>query len=88
MERIPSDFTGVDPGGSCGADDCPLSQKMMASFRKIEPFSLAKLNFFKHFQSNPASNIVNSSQGSKIEHFTIKKQLIASRSRDLGDMVN
>ena len=49
-------------GGSWGADDPPFSLKMMASFRKIEPFSLANFNFFKHFQVIAASSIVNSPQ--------------------------
>ena len=42
---------GADPGGSWGADDPPFSLKMMASFRKIEPFSLAKLQLLQTFSS-------------------------------------
>ena len=75
-------------GGSWGADDPPFSLKMMTSFRKIEPFSLAKLQPFQTF-SNYCS-IMHSNLTSKvpnlveIEHFTVKKQLTASRSRQLG----
>ena len=42
-------ITGADLGRSWGADDCPFSLKMMASFRKIEPFNLAKLQLFQTF---------------------------------------
>ena len=79
-------------GGSWGADDPPFSLKMMASFRKIEPFSLAKLQLFQTFSSY--CSIKHSKLTSKvqnlveIEHFTVKKQLIASRSRQLGGVVN
>ena len=65
---------------------------MMTSFRKIEPFSLAKLQLFQTF-SNYCS-IMHSNLTSKvpnlveIEHFTVKKQLTASRSRQLGGVVN
>ena len=60
----PAGQSGADPGGggSWGADDPPFSLKMMASFRKIEPFSLAKLQFFKYFQVIAASCIVISPQ--------------------------
>ena len=74
-----------------GADD-PFKLKMIASFRKIEPFSLAKLQLFQTFSSY--YSIKHSKVTSKvpnlveIEHFTVKKQLIASRSRQLGGVVN
>ena len=82
--------SGADPGGggSWGADDPPFSLKMMASFRKIEPFSLAKLQLFQIFSSY--CSIMHSNLTSKvpnlveIEHFTVKKQLTSSRSRQLG----
>ena len=70
----------------------PLSLKMMASFRKIEPFSLAKLQLFQTFSSY--CSIKRSKLTSKvknlveIEHFTVKQQLIASQSRQLGGVVN
>ena len=38
-------------GGSWWADDPPFSLKMMASFIKIEPFSLAKLQLLQTFSS-------------------------------------
>ena len=64
----------------------------MASFRKIEPFSLAKLQPFQTVSSY--CSIKHSKLTSKvqnlveIEHFTVKKQLIASRSRQLGGVFN
>ena len=85
----------IQGGGVMGADDPPppsASLKMMASFRTIEPFSLAKLQFFQTFSSyccikhskltSKVQNLV------EIEHFTVKKQLIASRSRQLRGVVN
>ncbi len=65
---------------------------MMASFRKIEPFSLAKLQPFQTVSSY--CSIKHSKLTSKvqnlveIEQFTVKKQLIASRSRQIGGVVN
>ena len=90
---MPCTLAGADPGGgSWGADDPPFSLKMMASFRKIEPFNLAKLQFFQTFSSycsikhsNLTSKVPNLVE---IENFTVKKQLTASRSRQLGGVVN
>ena len=70
----------------------PFSLKMMASFRKIKPFNLAKLQLFQTFSS--CCSIKHSILTSKvqnlveIEHFTVKKQLLASQSRQLGGVVN
>ena len=67
----------------------PFSLKMMASFRKIEPVSLAKLQLFQTFSSY--CSIKHSKLTSKVqnlEHFTAKKQLIALRSRQSGGVVN
>ena len=70
----------------------PFSLKMMASFRKIESFSLAKLQVFQTFSSY--CSIKHSKLTSKIQNlvkikdFTVKKQLITSRSRQLGGIVN
>ena len=78
-------------GGSWGAGDPPFSLKMMANFRKIEPFSLAKLQLFQTFSSY--CSIKHTKLTSKvpnlveIEHFTVKKQLIALRSQQLGGVV-
>ena len=70
----------------------PFSLKMMVSFRKIETFSLAKLQLFQTFSSycsikhsNLTSKVPNLVE---IEHFTVKKQLTASRSWRLGGVVN
>ena len=64
--RLTWPMTGADPGGSWGADDPSFSLKVMASFRKIEPFSLAKLQLLQIFQVIAASSIVNSPQKFKI----------------------
>ena len=79
-------------GGSWGADDSPFSLKMMASFRKIESFSLARLQLFQTLSSycsikhsNLTSKVPNFVE---IENFTVKKQLTASRSWQLGGVVN
>ena len=70
----------------------PFRLKMMASFRKIEPFNLAKLQPFQAVSSY--CSIKHSKLTSKVQnfveivHLTVKKQLIASRSRQLGDVVN
>ena len=65
---------------------------MMASFGKIEPFSLAKLQLFQTFSSycsSKHSKLTSKVQNLvEIEHFTVKKQLIASRSRQLRGVVN
>ena len=66
--------------------------KIMASFRKIEQFSLAKLQLFQTFSSY--CSIMHSNLTSKVPnlveivHFTVKKQLTASRWRQLGGVVN
>ena len=82
-------MTGADPGGSWGADDPPFSLKIMASFRKIEPFSLAKLQLFQIFSSY--CSIMHSNLTSKVPNLVEivhKKQLTPSRSRQLGGAVN
>ena len=85
-------YAEADPGGSWGANDPPFSLKMMASFRKIEPFSLAKLQLFQTFTSYCSikhSKLTSEVQNLiKIEHFTVKKQQIASRSQQSGGVVN
>ena len=90
LSEVP--LQGRIQGGSWGADDPPFGLEMMASFKKIEPFSLAKLQLFQTFSSyccikhikltSKVQNLV------EIEHFTVKKQLMASRSRQLGSVVN
>ena len=72
-----------------GADDPPFSLKIMASFRKIEPFSLAEVQLFQTFLIYCSINSPHKVQNLvEIEHLTIKKQLIASRSWQLGGVVN
>ena len=93
MCQVEGRIPGADQGGVHGGQMTPpFSLKMMASFRKIEPFSLAKLQLFQTFSSY--CSIMHSNLTSKVPilvktvHFTVKKQLTASRSRELGGMVN
>ena len=79
----------IQGGGHGGQMTPPFRLKRMASFRKIEPFSLVKLQPFQTVSSYCSIKLTSKVQNLvEMEHFADKKQLIASRLQQLGGVVN